>query len=60
MECGAFPASLNNDGQTPSDLAEDYDEVVQLLQAEINRLGRHSNLCVSIFSTCTFFLMIPY
>ena len=39
LECGSFPASINNDGQTPSDLAEDYDEIVEVLQSEINRLG---------------------
>ena len=45
LECGAFPASVNNEGQTPSDLAEDYDEIIDLLQSEVNRLG----VCVCVY-----------
>ena len=39
LECGAFPASVNNEGQTPVDLAEDYDDIIEMLQVEIDRLG---------------------
>lgn len=50
MECGAFPAAINNEGQTPSDLADDYDEVVQVLQTEVNRLGNNGSLSLSLLS----------
>ena len=39
MENGAFPAAVNNEGQTPLDLAEDFDDISELLQLEIDRLG---------------------
>ena len=57
LEHNAFPASVNNEGQTPADLAEehgsngdcqtptdlieDYNKIVELLNTEIERLGKH-------------------
>ena len=59
LEHNAFPASVNNEGQTPADLAEEhgsneecqtptdltesYNEIVELLNNEIERLGNMLN-----------------
>lgn len=59
---GAFPAAINNEGQTPAELAEEhvstsdnqialeYNRIVELLATEIERL---SELCVCVCSLCT-------
>ena len=46
LEHGAFPATVNNEGQTPKDLVEDCDEeqdnyleIMDMIQAETDRLG---------------------
>ena len=46
LDNGAFPATMNNEGQTPKDLVEDcedeqdnYQEIMDMIQAEIDRLG---------------------
>jgi ankyrin repeat protein len=37
LDNGAFPALVNNEGDTPMDLAEDFDEIVEMLQENIDR-----------------------
>ena len=37
LDHGAFPALVNNEGDTPLDLAEDYDEIVEMLQKKIDK-----------------------
>ena len=37
MEQGAFPALVNNEGDTPLTLAEDNDDIVDMLQSKIDK-----------------------
>ena len=37
LEHGAFPALVNNEGDTPLDLAEDYEEIVDMLQNKVEQ-----------------------
>ena len=37
LEHGAFPALVNNEGDTPLDLAEDNEDIVDMLQNKIDQ-----------------------
>lgn len=38
MDCGAFPALVNNEGDTPLNLAsEEYDDIVDMLKEKIDK-----------------------
>ncbi len=37
LEHGAFPALVNNEGDTPLDLAEDTEDIVDMLQNKIDQ-----------------------
>ena len=39
LDNGAFPAPVNNEGDTPYDLAEDYETIQEMLQDQVKAQG---------------------
>ena len=37
LDKGSFPALVNNEGDTPLELAEDYDEIIDMIQEKIDQ-----------------------
>ena len=40
LDSGAFPVPVNNDGQTPCDLGEEYEDIVDMIEKEIQNQGK--------------------
>lgn len=39
LDSGAFPALVNNEGDTPVDVAEDYEEIQDMITAKVSEQG---------------------
>ena len=39
LDNGAFPAPVNNEGDTPYDLAEDYDKIQDIISGQVKTQG---------------------
>ena len=45
LSSGAFPAQVNNDGDTPVDLAEN-ENISDMIKEQIDKLGVYGVVCV--------------
>ena len=44
LSSGAFPAPVNNEGDTPVDLAED-ENIMDMIKQQIAKLGLYGGVC---------------
>ena len=51
LDSGAFPALVNNEGDTPTDVAEEYEEIQDMITAKVEEQGINVDVVRSVEET---------